>query len=371
MKNTTALIFPISLIIAAIIACGVEPSPGQETITTHKPTSAQPEVNARPRGDRLLGIDVNEMDNGDFEKAFALAMDSGLDFVSLTIYWDDFETAPGVFAPETNWLEIADSYYAAAGIGVALVIAVVDTSVIHTPDDLRGLAFDEPVMAERFNSFLDYALTQLTSVELISISIGNEIDAFLGSDQAAWEAYQTFYASAVDHIHASHPDYRVGVKSMFDGLAHSHISELDRVNQHSDVILVTYYPLQSDFSVRPASTVFADFELVTRLYPSKPVYFLETGYPSSKELGSSEFAQAEFVQNVFRAWDQHATGIKAVNFTWLHDITPSDVKEYSRYYGINNPSFRAYLATLGLRHSDGTDKDAFIQLQQEAAARGW
>ncbi|MGD8848611.1 MAG: hypothetical protein PVF18_02750, partial [Anaerolineales bacterium] len=76
-------------------------------------------------------------------------MDVGIDFVSLTVYWDDFETAPGTFNPEINWLDITNSYYSAADISLALVIAPIDTNVLHVPEDLYEVPFDDLEMITR------------------------------------------------------------------------------------------------------------------------------------------------------------------------------------------------------------------------------
>jgi hypothetical protein len=371
MKRSSGIIAVALSICLSTLACGNEAQPTSdvdEPVASPRPTSA---AEVRKRGDRLLGIDVNEGDQGDFERAFTTAMDAGIDFVSLTIYWDDFETAPGTYAPEINWLDIADSYYSAAGIDVALVIAPIDTNVLHVPNDLAGIPFDDAEMITRFQSFIEYTLSQLASVELVSISIGNEIDAYLASDPARWQAYEVFYSKAAEHIRSIHPGYKIGVKSMFDGLIHAHPDELREMNQHSDVILTTYYPLESDFSVRSPDTVFNDFELITSAYPDKPIYFLEIGYPSSNTSGSSEDAQASFVVNVFEAWDDHSQQIEVMNFTWLHDISPAEVDYFTSYYGIRSEKFIAYLGSLGLRHADGTEKQAFTELEREAAARGW
>lgn len=45
---------------------------------------------------------------------------------------------------------------------------------------------------------------------------------------------------------------------MFHGLTGKYQKELPSHNQYSDVIFVTYYPLQPDFSVQNPSVVFTD-----------------------------------------------------------------------------------------------------------------
>mgnify|MGYP001097219071 CR=1 FL=1 len=371
MNSRIALLLAITSLILSTLACGEQPDGTSEIDSDAGTFTDEPSETEQARVDRLLGIDVNEAESDDFESAFTRALDVGIDFVSLSIYWDDFETSPGTYEPEINWLQIANSYYSAAGVDLSLVIAPIDTNVLHTPEDLRGVAFDDAEMIRRFEAFIDYTLGQLDSVNLVSISIGNEIDAYLGSDPALWSQYEAFYAASVEHLHRMDPEYIVGTKSMFDGLTQTYTDELASMNVHSDVILVTYYPLESDFSVRAPDTVFGDFERVTALYDQNPIYFLELGYPSSEQLGSSEERQAAFIENVFEAWDHYSESIRVINIAWLHDISQDEVDFFAEYYGLQNRKFLAFLGSLGLIHTDGTEKAAFVELEEEASARGW
>jgi len=49
------------------------------------------------------------------------------------------------------------------------------------------------------------------------------------------------------------------------------------------------------------------------------------------------------------------------------------VDQFLDYYGVSDPRFAEYLATLGLRYRQGTgrDKPAMIELRRQALARGW
>jgi hypothetical protein len=88
-------------------------------------------------------------------------------------------------------------------------------------------------------------------------------------------------------------------------------------------------------------------------------------------LGSSEARQAEFIAEIFAAWDRHADRIPMIDFTWLHDASPESVQDFEDFYGLSSDTFHEFLATLGLRTYDGRDKLAFLRLMEEAAARGW
>lgn len=106
-------------------------------------------------------------------------------------------------------------------------------------------------------------------------------------------------------------------------------------------------------------------------YPEKPVYMMEVGYPSSSICQSSEQKQAEFIQQVFYAWDNYQDRIKYINFLWLHDLSASQVIRFQQYYGLSEPKFGEFLRTLGLRtyESTGVDKKAFSILVSQAKLR--
>jgi hypothetical protein len=98
---------------------------------------------------------------------------------------------------------------------------------------------------------------------------------------------------------------------------------------------------------------------------------LEAGYPSSPKLESSEAQQADFVRQAFRAWDAQAGRVALLNFTWLTDAPQASVEGWTDYYGLDDPRFAAFLATLGLRADDGRAKPALEVLAAESHARGW
>jgi len=352
---------------ASTLACGAATSPLAPTTTP----AARPVSSVLPRGDRLLGIDVSQAAGETFDQAFRVARDAGLQFASLSVAWDDLEPRPGEYAADPNWLAIANSFYAAERVPLALTIATIDTNRIRLPEDLHGRSFDDPEVIARFGRLLDYVFTQIPDVDLAVLAIGNEVDATLGADEGMWQAYRVFFEAAAAHARASRPAIPVGVKMTLGGLTGDSREQAQKVNALADLVLVTYYPLESDFDVRPPQVVHDDLAGLVALYPGRPIGVLEIGYPSSEVLGSSEALQAEFVRQVFQAWDDHAAEIVLLNFTWLTDASDEAVDGWKNYYGLRDDHFAAYLASLGLRRSDGTPKAALEALASEAHARGW
>jgi hypothetical protein len=320
------------------------------------------------KGDRLLGLGINEGSIG-FEQAFAAARDVGMQFTELATQWDDIEPRPGEFT--NQWLDIANAYYPAFGIRLVISLNPIDTNRLRLPADLRDKPLDDPVVIKRYNKAAEYVLSRVSKSELVAFAIGNEIDGYLGADQTKWQQYERFFKATSQHVRNRRPGVTVGTKVMLPSLIGKAAVLATPVNAHADAILTTYYPLGDGFRVKTAADVEKDLSALFSHYRDKPVYLLEAGCPSSSFLGSSEARQAEFVSHLFDFWDANRQQLKVVNFIWLHDISDAQVQSYTKYYKLGQRGFAEYLGTLGLRHHDGRDKEAFTTLRRESKSRGW
>jgi exo-beta-1,3-glucanase (GH17 family) len=218
---------------------------------------------------------------------------------------------------------------------------------------------------------VDFVFAGLPDATIIAVSIGNEVDGCLAADAQKWSQYARFVAAVSKHIKTTHPDIPIGVKTTWSALVKTQKSKIEALNRLADAIMVTYYPLNDEFAVRPPGVVGNELDQLVQIAGDKPVFLLETGYPSGSGNKSSEQQQAEFISAIFTAWDQHAESIQMVNFVWLYDMSSADVEMMTSYYGVANPGFKSFLATLGLKEFAGKDKQAFLTVKQHARARGW
>jgi hypothetical protein len=159
---------------------------------------------------------------------------------------------------------------------------------------------------------------------------------------------------------------------MFSG-ARAYQKQLRPIWNESDAVMITYYPIKSDFTVEPPAVVKDDFRKMAELAPDKPVFLLEAGYPSSKTCKSTESMQAEFVHQVFQAWDAHSKAIRLISFSVLTDLSPEMMQKYQRYYGVRGAAFGEFLRTLGICTwpGKGSVKPAYRTFMAETSARGW
>jgi hypothetical protein len=317
--------------------------------------------------ERILAIDLNEAQGMDYQSAFELALDVGVQNVNLTFDWRDLEATPGQIA--SDFFPIINLFYPAYDMPVSLFIRPISTNNKVVPSDLMEVAFDDPQMIERFKAVIDYAFAQTPDTRLTHLIIGSEIDAYLGTDATLWGQYTLFFREIRDYIKTSHPEIWVTTEGLFDGMMGDAQPFFDAIHEYADGIGVSYYPLDADFGARPPEGVHDDFAALVEAYGDKPIHFFQLGYPSSKLLNSSEELQAQFIREVFAAWDSYAEQIVFIEFTWLHDISSEAVAFNEDYYGFKNEAFAAFLGTLGLRSSSGVDKLAFIALREEAESR--
>lgn len=321
-----------------------------------------------PQGSRVLGMSISEGGIG-FDKAFSLAHNVGVRVIELPVAWDEYEVGEGKYS--ANWLPVADGFYPKNETRIALSLNPIDTTNVRLPKDLKGKSFNDPVVIKRYKAFVDFVSQQVSHSDIFFVAIGNEIDVYLGDSDKKWQEYNDFYNAVAPYVREKFPHAVIGSKVTFEGIV-KHDAEVRKIENSSDVVLVTYYPFkQGQFIVREPDTVINDFKHITELYPDKKIYFTEIGYPSGELNGSSEEKQAQFIQNSFSAWDTYAVKIPFLNFVWLHDKSKEDVKEMQRYYGFSDKAFASYLGTIGLRTYEGEDKQAFIEFRKATKERGW
>jgi len=335
-------------------------------MTLHAAGQITPEKN-------IICVDVNSPQNASYtyDSAFIACRNLGMKQTGLFFAWTSIETSPGVF--DFSYLDIANVYYPAYNTAVDLTIAPIETNHLEVPSDLANYPLDNPIVINRFKILLDSVFAHVPSLQLSSLEIGSEVDIYLGSDPAKWTQYTNFYSAVSAYAKTLRSNVKVASEATFDGLTGNSFNFIQALNTFSDFIAVSYYPLYTDFTVKPVSSIPIDFARIIELYPSKPIYFTQYGYPSSALCGSSNTLQLQFVQQTFTSWDYYASNIRMIDFTWMHDLSPASINHYSTYYGITDTKFLDFLGSIGLRTyaGSGTDKPAYNELICQANLRGY
>ena len=331
------------------------------------------------QGARILGMDVKEIPSVTYAIAYDQAMNLGVREVSLSLDWALLEPTVGNY--DDTLPDIIDIFYPPQAGDVTLVLRPLDTPGPSLPAGLAGRAYDDPAVIAAFENFLAHLHARLPTLnasgKLRWIHIGNEIDAWLGSDATRWAQWQTFFQAARAQVRSLWGNaVQVGSIVQFPVLTDAAKFALySNLLPDLDVAVLTYYPLNADFTVQPVSVVAGDFALMTSALAGKTILLQECGYPSSAVNNSSPNQQADFISAMFSAWDTHADRIRLVDIAWQYDVSDSQVDQWVNDFGMagdpNEAAFRAYLGSLGLSNFDSTEKPALQRLRDELAARGW
>jgi len=354
-------------ILLLLVNCGGSSS---NTITNQPPPV---------QGTRVLGLDVKSVPSVTYATAYDQAMILGVREVSVSLDWTALEPTVGNY--DDTLPGIIDSFYPIQTGDITLVLRPLDTPGSRLPADLAGLSFDNPAVITAFENFLSHLHGQLTTLnasgKLKWIHVGNEIDATLGSDTTQWSQWEIFFNAARTRIQNLWGTDVVVSSIIQFGALNDVNTRTQYLNflPNLDSAVLTYYPLNTDFTMRPPTTVASDFNVMVNTITSKPILLQECGYPSSTTNNSSETLQADFVTAVFDAWDTHRDRINLIDFTWQYDVSEATVDQWVIDFGLsgqpNENEFKQYLWTLGLSNYDSSEKRGLQRLRDELQARAW
>lgn len=127
----------------------------------------------------------------------------GINLFGMSAEWTNLETSPYNFSLQDNILNpltLLDPDNTKLKSYI-LVLKMIDTNRKIVPADIASRSFDDTVLIKRFLALID-AIAALSPIQKISrILIGNEVDAYLGSNPSELNSFKNFYQQAVDHIH--------------------------------------------------------------------------------------------------------------------------------------------------------------------------
>ena len=328
--------------------------------------SAGPIAHARVLSISTLPRQIPPPSRADFLAAFDLVYNAGARGQLIAATWKELEPTAGALDVSSlvGQLDYGDGREPTIYVG----IQVINTVAKEVPADLADSAFDAVTTRQRFHALIDAVATALPG-RITYLSIGNEVDGYLQSTNQ-WAEYRTFYEDALDYAHTKMPAVKVGVTGGYDGVVGSLRAQMAALNTRSDAIMLTYYPIGTDFQVDAPTIARTAFPAMLAVAGSKPVIIQELGYPASPLLGSSDARQAAFFTDAIGQWSMiDGARMPYVNLFLLHDFTKEECDAFGAYYGIpNNAQFEAFLCTLGLRLADGTPRPAWDAVI--AAARG-
>jgi hypothetical protein len=285
----------------------------------------------------------------------------GLTASTVSYSWNELEPTPGAF----DLKKADDSIGIAKFVGgdAYVTIKVLDTTNKILPEDLKGQALNSPEVKERFATLLRNLLSRFNN-KVKAISLGNEVDVYLTAHPEEVPAYLDFLAAGRAVLKESAPDMKSGVTTTFEGLQQNR-PLIEKLQNGSDVVFMTYYATKPDFSPQPLTEVPKNFSTMLSFAGTRKLALQEIGLPASETLSSSEDIQAKFVTTVFDLLRKHKSQIEMAAYFIQVDFNRDLLDMYAKYYGSDDPRFRAFLGTLGLRKADGTPRKAHAEFKKQ------
>lgn len=331
------------------------------------------------KGDRILGMDIlNSTETGTFEEDFEKAREFGIEFTGLHLLWNQLEATPESYFDPGDTLSLLGDFCKTNNIKISLTIRPIDLTGKTVPSDLEDVRFNTELMKNRFTKLLDFIFIKMDPSLLTSLQVGNEIDHYDASGEHPdfWSDYGSFLFHIRDYLSSKYPGTKLGftvtlLGSINDINGTSGVFEA--LSQVVDLVGVTYYPINNDFTVMNTAVVEQHLDAIVDKFKNKIIYMQEVGYQTSAVCNSSESKQAQFICNFFHSWDKHSDVIKLVEFVRLNDVSTTLAEDMADPYGISDERFIEYLRTLGVISHDGKGnyKQGFLTLKQHANIRGW
>jgi hypothetical protein len=339
------------------------------------------------KGQRRFGLELSDSaDSGAWNGP--LLDELAADAVTWEMRWNQLESAPGEYAgPEAAVLSAVGPNLPGTGLALNLTVSAISGTKLTLPADLLAainagtLRMNDDAVVDRYKALLDRVHTELGSAALVSLQIGHEVDLMfpVRPDINFWVDFQVFYYLVTQHAKSLWGStLKVGLTATHIGLTDTPQRWLmEYLNSTSDIIALTYFPHNANFTVPDPTTldIGGMFQSILNSNGSKPIYVQATAYPTLEGALGTQMKQSQFMYAFFEAWDQHAALIPFVSFFRLHDPDVTAVQRIILGSGLDaqNSSLISNLFSLGLREraGDGKHKPAYDSLRNLAFERGW
>jgi hypothetical protein len=325
-------------------------------------------------GDRTIGMHITIPEYSDYETEILRSKELGITAFPFTFFWDFLEPDSGIYNFEPlQAIDIFFPYYNSKVSPCITPIKYIDRGL---PADLMNKSFNDTTVINRFKTLLDSIHTYLSNTELSGLIIGNEIDLYFNQHPSEWSEYKDFYHAVCPYAQQLwNNQVDVGTEVCRETLCTHYPVQLQEINQVSDIIAVSYYPIDASYHGKEMSEIEADFDEILQLYPTQKIYIEETGYPTGQHNLSNELKQSQYINFLFSYWDKHPTQIVYIGMLWLTEISDNLVNTFVEDYGMSSSTeldaFKDFLQTTAFREYDnmGKNKHGYLQLIEEIKAR--
>lgn len=332
----------------AVLALGCNASPEADNPTTSAtpPASETPlqpiGLPALPAGTHLgyiLGFSPFEASNESAMLANEQELvDAGLTIGRAQISWKDLEPSPGQY--DADALDEVLEPHLERGLGVAVTLETIDSSSFEIPDDLlegelelaNGMAFDDPVVLERFEGLLEWLVPRLTATRTANgagayaLIVGNEPDNTISDQPDLAPHIVGFMQHAQTVTRRLDPELAVSMTLTLGAIEDGNTFAASLVAA-TDFLSINYYCHTSfqDYAVVSAAQTEDEIGRIKDLADGRPVLIQElgcsAGFPDG-DLGVGDDLQAAWLQRVIDHFEADPETFRAAYWFTLTDWSP-------------------------------------------------
>lgn len=318
-------------------------------------------------------------DTAAYQRSLAAVRDLGVQVSHYYFDWGEIETEYGTF----DW-SVPDyilRVHRLEGYEMSIAIKIIHTTTRgKMPSDVAHLPFDDPHFVARLSNFL-VSFVDRYADQVHYLWIGNEVNDYFGLHRDEIDAYRVAFEHAREAIRIGHPDLPVGTIFAYHDAEKLGTLDIIPTLNRGDMVAFTLYLHQDFFFTQDPAEVGGYLDRMLAQAGDTPVAITETGWSTASEIGASEESQADYVQEVFGAFDQRRDRIRFLTWFILHDSLREDCAEQARTFltpeiqmdDETMETFVIFLCHLGLRNADGTPKlgwEAWVAEMASLAARG-
>ena len=366
----------LAVLVVALMASACNTSPQVDSIATELPLL---EGNNRIGTIRGFNPDNPPETLDAIDAGWQEAVGAGMSVARLQIDWPELEPSPNTFNKAA--LESRLDEMRSQGLQTFLLISAYDSGEAVVPEDLLGIAFDDPEFIQRFKSLMDWVIPMLVEYDGYLISISNEAENSFEEVPDLHTEILAFLVEVKKHVHEINEQMAVTV-TFSEGSLDGNKPGVDEILEASDVIAWNFYggDFRADgsphyYPANSESEIKADIERMLTVSGEKNIVIQELGmWSGNTYLDSSEEIQRKFFEVFFSEMQKHDRIRAAYNFQMV-DWSPDTTEIFSevlRDEGLDQDfinQFAESLNTIGLMHySDGTKKpawDEFIRWVEE------
>lgn len=254
---------------------------------------------------------------------------------------------------------------------ILLGVKSVDVELDARPSSLRAEPWSAAATTSAMHGVVD-RIYATCGEQIAYLSLGLDVDRYVAANPAEIPSFTQFALDATDYARshpARPPAAGVGWTWSADSwLAEGELDESNVIVTASDVVILSYIPLDSKRHAKPPSNVSSDIAAMAARITSHPIVIQRATYPTSELIGGSEAGQAQFVEAMFASISSRRDRFPFVGAGLLHDPSPEDCLAYAEAQGVpGSPELFAVWCSVGLRSRDGAAKPAFASFVEAAA----